>query len=235
MKQISVALLSLAPVLFAAADDWTTLDGKTYKDVHVVKIEPDSVTILDDDGGAKIMMTNLPPALQKQCGYDPAKAAAFESNEKAAVDKAEQAALKKKIETLLSELACPVHGKIVQVLNGGFLAELEVESTRTVAVSHQNVNTQAYGLAAPIVTTTTENKNITVGESIGTVFVSCDPTGLIDDQEWEGVVWKSGTYSYTTVEGAPRTVAKYTTSEKDAWAAYQAAPESIPTADAPSQ
>jgi hypothetical protein len=78
MKSLSSLLLAIA-FLFAAvaplpAEDWTTIDGKVYRDIKVVKVEPDAVTILDKDGGALIPLMLLPEALQKKFNYDPEKA-----------------------------------------------------------------------------------------------------------------------------------------------------------------
>jgi hypothetical protein len=70
-----VALIFLA--LFGAslrAEDWTTSDGKVYRNVTVLKTEPDAVTILYRDGGALIPLANLPADLQKRFNYDPTKA-----------------------------------------------------------------------------------------------------------------------------------------------------------------
>lgn len=72
------ALLWVATAGYTLADDWKTTDGKVYEDVKLVRLDADSVTILDKDGGARIPLAKLPPALQKRFGYDPdlAKAAA---------------------------------------------------------------------------------------------------------------------------------------------------------------
>jgi hypothetical protein len=59
-----------------AAEDWTTSDGKTYKDVKVVSHGDAYVTILDDSGGGRVLIATLNPDLQKRFGYDPVKAAA---------------------------------------------------------------------------------------------------------------------------------------------------------------
>ncbi len=74
------------------AEDWTTLDGKVYLQVTIVKAEPDAVTILYRDGGALIPLTNLPDDLQTQFHYDPVKAAAA-AEERARADAASAAAL----------------------------------------------------------------------------------------------------------------------------------------------
>lgn len=47
----------------------------TYTNAHFGTITPAWVTVLHDSGGAKVYITNLPPEIQKQLGYDPAKAA----------------------------------------------------------------------------------------------------------------------------------------------------------------
>lgn len=60
----------------AFAEDWTTMDGTTYQDVKVVRVEDDAVTILYKDGGALVPLFKLSTALQKRFDYDPAKAKA---------------------------------------------------------------------------------------------------------------------------------------------------------------
>jgi type II secretory pathway pseudopilin PulG len=69
MKSFFPLALALVGMALGAtslrAEDWKTVDGKTYQEVQVVKAEPDAVTILHHDGGARIVMENLPPDLQK--------------------------------------------------------------------------------------------------------------------------------------------------------------------------
>ena len=62
---------------------WSTSNGTIYRDVVIQKIEPDAVTILHHDGGAKIDMANLPPDIQAQLNYDPAAAKAYAAAEAA--------------------------------------------------------------------------------------------------------------------------------------------------------
>jgi hypothetical protein len=63
-------------LLGAFAEDWTTSDGKTYRDVKVVSHDAAYVTILNADGGGRVLLATLNPDLQKRFGYDPVKAAA---------------------------------------------------------------------------------------------------------------------------------------------------------------
>jgi hypothetical protein len=58
------------------ATDWTTTDGKTYKDVKIVAHDDHGVTITDDSGGAILTWDQLPLDLQKKYGHDPEKIAA---------------------------------------------------------------------------------------------------------------------------------------------------------------
>lgn len=58
------------------AEDWKTIDGKVYPEIKVIKAEPDAVTILYRDGGARIPLIILPAELQKRFNYDPTLAQA---------------------------------------------------------------------------------------------------------------------------------------------------------------
>jgi hypothetical protein len=60
----------------ALAEDWTTADGKVYREVKVIRVEPDAITILYKDGGALIPLQKLSPTLQRRFSYDPIKAKA---------------------------------------------------------------------------------------------------------------------------------------------------------------
>jgi hypothetical protein len=53
-----------------------TLDGRSFQNCKVLKVESDGVTFSHDEGITKILFPFLPPNIQKQFGYDPQKAAA---------------------------------------------------------------------------------------------------------------------------------------------------------------
>jgi len=54
---------------------WTTTDGHVYHKVKVLKMDPQTITILHQDGGAAVSMDTLPPDLQKLFNYNPEAAA----------------------------------------------------------------------------------------------------------------------------------------------------------------
>lgn len=60
---------------------WNSLDGKTYQNVVVINIEPDTVTISHSLGVAHIPIIMLPPDIQKQLNYDPHAASASRSGQ----------------------------------------------------------------------------------------------------------------------------------------------------------
>jgi len=51
---------------------WVTTQGAIYRNVKIVRVEADCVTILDSDGGARIDTSTLPPDIQRQLNYTPA-------------------------------------------------------------------------------------------------------------------------------------------------------------------
>jgi len=81
MRWLGLLFLLLASTLLASAEDWTTADGKTYKNVTVVAQEDDGVRISYDGGVGKIPYYELPLDLQKRFGQD---ADSLEAKRKAA-------------------------------------------------------------------------------------------------------------------------------------------------------
>ena len=67
--------MSLLTSLHAA--DLVTREGKIYHDYKIVGHDDGYLTILFSDGGATLLLKDLPDDMQQQCGYDPVKAEAF--------------------------------------------------------------------------------------------------------------------------------------------------------------
>lgn len=61
----------------------------------------------------------------------------------------------------------------------------------------------------------------------GDLFIAGDFSGKVDGDLWEGWAWKIGTFSFTTVMGAKRTIPKWTTLRDDAITVLKDAP--LPT------
>ena len=52
-----------------------TLDGKTYQNCQLLKVQADGIVVNDADGITEIRFGLMPPDLQKRFGYDPHQAA----------------------------------------------------------------------------------------------------------------------------------------------------------------
>lgn len=75
MRRFVFAVVMLLGVA-AIADDITTLDGKTYRNVKVTLSDPISITVSHSTGAGRILFAEMDAELQKKYGYDAAKAAA---------------------------------------------------------------------------------------------------------------------------------------------------------------
>jgi hypothetical protein len=74
-------LLSLAAAAFS--EDFTTVNGKEYKDATVTRIEPDGVVVKTNSGVTKIYFTQLPKDVQERFHYDAGKAASYSAEQAA--------------------------------------------------------------------------------------------------------------------------------------------------------
>jgi len=89
-KKVAATLAAFACASVCFGLDITTRTGTTFRKCEVVKVEPDGIRISHDGGAAKIAFEELPDALQRQYGFDAAKAAAYRktiADAKAAVAK----------------------------------------------------------------------------------------------------------------------------------------------------
>jgi hypothetical protein len=85
MKALTLFSMCLATV--SLADDFKTIDGQEYKDATVTRVEPDGIVLTTHAGISKVYFTELPKDVQEQFHYDPAKAAAYVSDQKAELER----------------------------------------------------------------------------------------------------------------------------------------------------
>jgi hypothetical protein len=225
-------ILALAFVVFPVmAEDWTTTDGKVYQGVKVVKVEADSVTILDSDGGARLALADLPPDLQKRFHYDPDKAKQA-SEERAKIDAQEKAqmnatvALEQTSDYKAQRKAYDDEVARIQKINqenrqytangGAFAAPVypipEFKYRPPVDLTKpQNVTCRVSQVASDGFLT--ENLICPWG-AYNLAFIKCDTTGMIDGQQWHGQMIPFNTYRYVTVVGNTSTIPAFTTDLK---------------------
>jgi len=67
----------------AFSEDFTTVNGKEYKDATVTRVEPDGVVLKTNSGVTKIYFTELPKDVQEHFHYDAGKAASYSAEQAA--------------------------------------------------------------------------------------------------------------------------------------------------------
>ena len=78
-----LAFLVLCFTSAAFADDFTTVNGKEYKDATVTGIDPDGIVVKTKSGITKVYFTELPKEAQERFHYDSKKAAAYSAEQTA--------------------------------------------------------------------------------------------------------------------------------------------------------
>src|SRR5215468_9799208 len=78
-----LTLLILCFTSAAVAEDFTTVNGKEYKDATVTRVDPDGVVVKTKSGITKVYFIELPKDVQEQFHYDSGKAAAYSAEQTA--------------------------------------------------------------------------------------------------------------------------------------------------------
>ena len=76
-------LLILCFTSAAVAEDFTTVNGKEYKEATVTRVDPDGIVVKTKSGITKVYFTELPRQVQERFHYDSAKAASYSSEQTA--------------------------------------------------------------------------------------------------------------------------------------------------------
>jgi hypothetical protein len=83
MSAIVLTFFLLSFTLVAFAEDFTTINGKAYKDAIVTRIEPDGIVIKTKSGVTKVYFAELPKEVQERFHYDSEKAASYSAEQAA--------------------------------------------------------------------------------------------------------------------------------------------------------
>ena len=80
-KVLTFLILCSTSVVFA--EDFTTLNGKEYKDASITRVDPDGIVVKNKSGITKVYFTELPKEIQERFHYDSGKAASYSAEEAA--------------------------------------------------------------------------------------------------------------------------------------------------------
>jgi hypothetical protein len=73
---IRFAILAVLPASLAVAEDFTTINGKIYKDATISRVESDGIVVRTKTGISKIYFVELPKDVQERFLPSPAKSVA---------------------------------------------------------------------------------------------------------------------------------------------------------------
>lgn len=227
MKPITWILLVVAITGRAIADDLTLPNGKTYQNYSITRTEPDGISIKHAAGITKLFFWELPQEMQARYNYDPEKARAYntqaraqqaaayaqqEAAAKKARARAEYEAAHKEVMDQIKKSAFEMAGEVSQITDGGAL----IRNARMPYRYKEEVVTPGYtpmNLNRQFVTKT---KYVSVAEDYEPVFVINAGKNFTDGAGWKAVVYPAGTYKYTTVMGAGKTVKAFALSPETA-------------------
>jgi len=201
-----------------ASEELVTNNGKHYQNFTISRIEPDGLVLVTNSGIEKVLFTDLPESVQEEFDYDPAKAAQFQADEKAAAAQRDaardQQIANAKRQEAMAELAqnvdksaIAISGSVIAVSGDGVLltnAALKVRAMHDV-VTYQNP------LDGSVITTPKPGFDTVASD--GPIFVY-GVTGLADgDVLPETKVYPVPDYSYDDAANEHKTVRAFSASK----------------------
>ena len=198
-SHLIIALLFIASSLYA--EDLKTQDGTVYKNATITTVTAAYVSVMHDDGTARLMLRNLPEELQKKYGYDPNKAAQHMTAEA----QAQQNAAQQRQLAEFDRLSLIVDGTISQVTDDGVF----FRGSAYTATTSQSTTRLSDG--SDSTTTTTKAKSL---GSTGLIFIAGATIGVTDGKPWTGRVWPAGSYRYESVGAGTKTIERWATTRE---------------------
>jgi hypothetical protein len=168
--------------LLCTAEDWTLLNGKSYKDVKVTSQNAVTVEFKHSSGAARADFMQLPEEARKALGFN-------QSNYDAAKKAEQEAAVKEAAARRDIARSVPIGGRVLQVMEEGFL-------------------TARSGFDRGRVYTAKGIKGIPLQ---GTFWITGHPKlgDLVDNEPFVVTAVESGVHTYTATNGAKTTVKSY--------------------------
>jgi hypothetical protein len=217
MKNLLLIFFSISAAVFAQEklEQITTLEGKTYINCTITKVEPDGLRIMHDNGVGKLFFDNLPSELQIKYNYDPLKAQQFkaevkqqqakivlqnQASQEAVAKKQQLAAQREEIEKKIKR----VIGKVIQVTNEGLLISCRDD------VSYDS-NRRNGGNLSAAEQAQLNNEMSLPPRAKDIIFLTKYPQREIIDGAWiETAGYPNGRHTYVNTMGAQTTIEKLT-------------------------
>ena len=192
---------------------FTNREGRAFTNAEVFKVDPSGIFFrYAGTSVGRIEFPDLPANIQKQLGYDPAKAADFlvEQKRKETAQKmaqqeraknyaAQLAAQKRLREVALTRIG--IRGKIIQKTAEGLLVNSGSEEWSRISAAERAMGASPGGGGAVIFACFD-------GVCLLTDFAGADK--MVDGEVVETSAYPNGQYTYTTVQNASKTVRRFT-------------------------
>lgn len=146
MKAVGILAVLLAAASLGAQTNEIipvlSADGESYTNARITHTTPVSAVIVYDGGSVQIALSNLPPALQRKFGYDPAAAAQYLADKQQQEIAARAAAAQRRADYEKAVASLAGTNQPVQILSvNGYAGFIKCtvqtgEGTREVCVNH---------------------------------------------------------------------------------------------------
>ncbi len=190
-----------------------------YKNVTITKIDPDGIRILHESGAATIPYEKLPEDLRTKLGMTKDDADAHRAH---LHDQEQKIAEHNQMNQAVQNARLIFAGIVFQVTEAGVLLKdvSYTDGTKEEKKIPYTVRTGGPSALNPKARVTTETRYKTEWVlkvrqfQNWPIYVECDTSGYVDGSMFSGAVYTNGTYAYTNVQGARKTIPAYTTDPK---------------------
>ncbi len=194
-----------------------TTSGTEYLNCRITRVEPDGISIMHSRGIAKIPFAELPEQFRDQYGYNPEQAAQYsraaaqhraaaaaERDEAArrARQRADHEASRRESLDTIKKTGIEIVGRIQQITDDGAL----ISDAKTPQQYQQEVTTPGFRPMDGNRQFVTRTRYLPVSEEYEPIFVISAGRGRTDGSAWKATVYPAGTYQYTSVMGAGKTI-----------------------------
>lgn len=212
------ALALVCTAIYAA--DVTLKSGKVLKDAELQGVDDKGISFYYERQ-TKVTTVNpdqLTDADRKKYAW-----AIDEYSQKKT--KLQKDALKARRIALLKKNLLNFDGEIFQIIPNGGLAKLpnpyaaEIANIKSILRGVSSNYSHRQSLEDSVAELTRKSDDWEMRG--GLIFIENLPDGMTDGTKWKGRIFRCGTYRYQAVNGAARTIARYTTSAKKAVEYYE--------------
>ncbi len=214
------------PVSKGGAIQLTTLAGDTVTGTFS-RVEPDGIIVTTDSGIQRVSFTVLPDEIKQAYGYSPEAEEQLRQQRRqqqaAMIEKTRQHAQRttqqfKEIERqkaieAFKQTGLNVTLKVLQVTQDGCLCSRRATVEKIVTVTEKDPED-----LLKIKVRTVNKRVLEPVEFSNDIFVIDIGRGMAGGQSWKGIIWRCGTYSFTTVIGAQRTLQAFSADPERAMA-----------------